>query len=99
MPTFTPEQEDFAAAIRDFCQRECGTREQRDALTDGGRHPHNREIYAKMAELGWLGVAVPEAYGGSGGGLVDMCLFLEETARGQAPIGGFGVSCIVAGAT
>jgi alkylation response protein AidB-like acyl-CoA dehydrogenase len=99
MPTFTSEQEDFASAIRDFCQRECGTREQRDALTDGGRHPHNQEIYGKMAELGWLGVAIPEAYGGSGGGLVDMCLFLEETARGQAPIGGFGVSCIVAGAT
>ncbi len=52
-----------------------------------------------MAELGWLGVSIPEEYGGSGGGLVDMCLFLEETARGQAPIGGFGVSCIVAGAT
>ncbi len=96
--TFTPEQEDFRAAIRDFCARECGTREQRDRLTDGGRHPHSVELYGRMAELGWLGVAVPEAYGGAGGGLVDMCLFLEETARGLAPVGGFGVSSIVAGA-
>ena len=64
--------------------RECGTREQRDALTGGGRHPHNQELYKKMADLGWLGVAIPEEYGGSGGGLVDLCLFLEETARGQA---------------
>jgi alkylation response protein AidB-like acyl-CoA dehydrogenase len=96
--TLTPEQEDFRAAVRDFCRRECGTREQRDALTDGGRHPHNQELYERMAELGWLGVATPEAYGGAGGGLVDMCLFLEETARGMAPIGGFGVSSIVGGA-
>jgi alkylation response protein AidB-like acyl-CoA dehydrogenase len=98
MLTLTHEQEDFVAAIRDFCSRECGTREQRDALTDGGRKPHNQALYKQMADLGWLGVAIPEEYGGSGGGLVDMCLFLEETARGQAPIGGYGVSQIVAGA-
>ncbi len=95
---FTPEQDDFRTALRDFCARECGTREQRDRLTDNGRHAHNQDIYARMAELGWLGVSTPEAYGGAGGGLVDMCLFLEETARGMAPIGGFGVSAIVGGA-
>ena len=94
----SPEQEAFRDAVRDFCARECGTREQRDRLTDGGRHGHNQALYEHMAELGWLGVAVPEAYGGAGGGLVDLCLFLEETARGMAPIGGFGVSAIVAGA-
>jgi alkylation response protein AidB-like acyl-CoA dehydrogenase len=98
MIELTHEQQDFVAAVRDFCSRECGTREQRDKLTDGGRHPHNQEIYKQMAELGWLGVATPEEYGGSGGGLVDLCLFLEETTRGMAPIGGFGVTEIVGGA-
>jgi alkylation response protein AidB-like acyl-CoA dehydrogenase len=96
--TLTHEQEEFVAAVRDFCRRECGTREQRDALTSGGRHPHNAELYAKLAELGWLGVATPEEYGGAGGGMVDLCLFLEETARGMAPVGAFGVSSIVGGA-
>ena len=96
--TLTPEQTDFVAAVRDFCRRECGTREQRDALTGRGRHPHNPELYAKMAELGWLGVAIPEEYGGAGGGMVDLCLFLEATTYGMAPVGGFGVSSIVAGA-
>ena len=33
----TEEQHDFVAAVRDFAQRECGTREQRDALTARGR--------------------------------------------------------------
>ena len=41
----TDEQQDFVEAVRDFCRRECGTREQRDALTDGGQHPHNQELY------------------------------------------------------
>jgi alkylation response protein AidB-like acyl-CoA dehydrogenase len=93
----TDEQRDLTAAVRDFAKRECGTREQRDALTDRGRHPHNPELYARIAELGWLGVAIPEEYGGSGGGMVDLCLFLEETARGMLPIGGFSVSMISGG--
>jgi alkylation response protein AidB-like acyl-CoA dehydrogenase len=96
--SLTQEQEEFVAAVRDFCRRECGTREQRDALTGGGRHPHNAGLYAQMAELGWLGVATPEEYGGAGGGMVDLCLFLEATAHGLAPVGAFGVSSIVGGA-
>jgi alkylation response protein AidB-like acyl-CoA dehydrogenase len=94
----TYEQRAFAEALRDFAQRECGTREQRDALTDHGREPHNPEIYARIAELGWLGVAIPEAYGGSGGGAVDMCLLCEGFAHGQIPMGFFSVSMITAGA-
>ncbi len=94
----TDEQKDFAAAVRDFAARECGTREQRDALTDGGKHPHNQELYRRIADLGWLGVAIPEEYGGTGGGMVDLCLLLEESSRGLIPMGGFGVSMIVAGA-
>jgi len=95
---FTPEQDAFVAAIRDLAARECGTREQRHALTDGGKEPHNVGLYAKVAELGWFGVAVPEAYGGTGGGMVDLCLLLEEMAYGQIPIAGFSVTAITAGA-
>jgi alkylation response protein AidB-like acyl-CoA dehydrogenase len=96
--TLTDEQRAFVEAIRDFAQRECGTREQRDALTDHGREPHNPEIYAKIAGLGWLGAAIPEEYGGAGGGAVDMCLLCEEFTHGQIPMGFFPVSMITAGA-
>jgi alkylation response protein AidB-like acyl-CoA dehydrogenase len=96
--TLTDEQQQFVAAVRDLAGRECGTREQRDALTDGGQEPHNVDLYRRVADLGWLGVAIPEAYGGSGGGMVDLCLFLEEMAYGQIPIAGFSVTSIVAGA-
>src|SRR5687767_8452520 len=52
-----------------------------------------------MAELGWLGVTIPEEYGGSGGSWLDACLFMEETSRGMTPIGGYATTLIVAGAT
>ena len=94
----TDERRAFVESIRDFCRRECGTREQRDRLTDGGKHAHSQELYERMAELGWLGVAVPEEYGGSGAGAVDMCLLLDELAFGRAPVAGIGTTFIVAGA-
>ena len=96
--SFTDEQRHFVEAIRDFCKRETGTSEQRERLTKGYTEAHSAEIYSKMAELGWLGVTIDEAYGGSGGGMVDACLFMEETSRGLAPIGGYGTTLIVAGA-
>ena len=95
---FTDEQRDFQAAIRDFAQREAGTSEQRERLTQGYTELHSQETYEKLAELGWLGVSIDESYGGSGGGMVDACIFLEETMRGLVPIAGYGVSLIVAGA-
>ena len=97
--SLTDEQQDFVDAIRDFCDRECGTQDQRERLTEGYTEHHNAELYAQMAELGWLGVTIPEEYGGSGGTMLDACLFMEETARGLAPIGGYATTLIVAGAT
>jgi isovaleryl-CoA dehydrogenase len=93
------EQNDFVDAIRNFCDRECGTQDQRERLTDGYVERHNFPIYEQMAELGWLGVTIPEEYGGSGGTMLDACLFMEETSRGLAPIGGYATTLIVAGAT
>ncbi len=82
--TLSDEQHAFVEAIRDFARRECGTREQRDALTDNGREPHSPQIYQQIADLGWLGVAIPASYGGSGGSAVDMCLLCEEFACSRA---------------
>ena len=95
----TDEQKDFVDAIRDFCDRECGTPDQRERLTDGYREHHSFDVYKQMAELGWLGVTIPEEYGGSGGTMLDACIFMEETSRALAPIGGYATTLIVAGAT
>jgi isovaleryl-CoA dehydrogenase len=92
-----PEQQDFARAVREFCARECGP-ERLEELTHGFEDLHHEDFARRMAELGWYGVAIDEEYGGSGGGLLEACLFLEETARGEAPIGAYPVTLIVAGA-
>ncbi|MFE3546352.1 acyl-CoA dehydrogenase family protein [Nocardia sp. NPDC059177] len=95
---FSPEQQDFAAAVAAFAKREAGTREKRDALTDHDAEQHNAGVYAKMAELGWLGLTVPEEYGGSDASMVDMCILLEESLRGLLPIGAIGPTLITGGA-
>ncbi|MGC4861814.1 acyl-CoA dehydrogenase family protein [Micromonospora sp. DT41] len=93
---WSDEQRSLVAAVQDFCRREAGTRERRQSLTDGGREPHSPELYRKMADLGWLGLSLPEEFDGGGAGMVELCLFLEETAKAMAPIGGFTTSIIVA---
>ena len=49
-----------------------------------GRHTH--ELWAAMGEAGFLGVNVAEAYGGGGGGLVELSAVCEEAATQGAPL-------------
>ena len=58
---------------------------------------HSDEVAARMGELGWYGLQIPEEYGGSGGSFLDATLFLEEIARGQIPVAAYGVTLIVVG--
>ena len=46
-------------------------------------HRVPRELVDEMAELGFLGVAIPEEYGGSGLGETGLCLVMEELTRGD----------------
>src|SRR4051812_48322577 len=91
------EQQDFVRAIRDFCERELTSERVRE-LTSDFEDMHSEEIARKMAELGWYGLTIDEEYGGSGGTFLDAALFLEETARGRAPLGAYNVTLIVGGA-
>ena len=43
------------------------------------------ETWRQMGELGWIGLAVPEAAGGSGLGQAEMCALSEELGRALAP--------------
>jgi alkylation response protein AidB-like acyl-CoA dehydrogenase len=84
------EQRAFVEAIRDFAAREKFERPEHDG--------HSDEVAARMGELGWYGLQIPEEYGGSGGSFLDATLFLEEFTRGQIPVAGYGVTLIVVGA-
>jgi len=87
---FTAEQHSFAEAVRAFCAKECGTPQQRAELTEGGTLADSPALLRHLADLGWLGISLPAEYGGQGGSFVDECLFLEESARGLAPITAYG---------
>lgn len=80
---FTEEQLLFQQSVRGALEREC-TSEAVRALwsTDTGR---SRERWAKLAEIGLLGLLVPEAHGGLGMDEVDLVLPIEETGRVALP--------------
>ena len=50
-------------------------------------HRFPDELYPKLAELGLMGVCVPEEYGGAGGDFVSYVLVLEELSRADAGVG------------
>ena len=68
---FSNEQEMFRKTIRRFIKRECSPQMERE-LDDREEFP--ADLFQKMADLGFMGVLVPEAYGGQGGGTLDAIL-------------------------
>ena len=93
----TDEQQDFVRSVRDFCAKEFPA-DRLAEITGGYEDMHSEDVARRMAELGWYGLTIPEEYGGSGGSFLDAALFLEETAYGRAPVGGYPVTLIVVGA-
>ena len=75
---FTPEQDMFREAVRDFCRREITREYVREC--DAERRPP-REVYDKLGELGWLGINIPTEYGGGGGGAMEVAILLEELGK------------------
>lgn len=98
VPNLTAERQALVDAVQDFVAKQCGSAQQRSELTKGDAGRHSTSLYADLAKLGWVGAALPEEYGGSGGTVVDECLVLQELARGGAPLIGMVPSLIVAGA-
>jgi len=77
------EQEALQRSAREFLARECPPALVRDTAKSDDGVP--RDLYRKMAELGWMGLIVPEKDGGLGLGALDLALVLEEMGRVAAP--------------
>jgi alkylation response protein AidB-like acyl-CoA dehydrogenase len=54
----------------------------RQARTGG----HTTELWLEAGKLGYLGVNLPEAYGGGGGGMADLAIVLEELGAAGCPL-------------
>jgi alkylation response protein AidB-like acyl-CoA dehydrogenase len=90
---FTEDQELLRSAARDFLARECPIPYVRRMMEDA--RGFSDAQWAKMAELGWVGLAIPEAHGGAGLGFVDLAVLLEEMGRVVLP-GPFFSTAVVA---
>jgi len=77
------EQEIIVESLAKFVANESPVKRFRKLReTERGWEP---ELWLKMAENGWLGVAFPEEQGGFGGSFVDLALILEQLGRGLVP--------------
>jgi len=93
---FSEEQEMLRTSARDFLTAECPTDLVKEMADDEvGYKP---EMWAKMAELGWMGLAFPEEYDGMGMTFLDLAVLLEEMGRACLP-GPFFPTVVLAGFT
>jgi alkylation response protein AidB-like acyl-CoA dehydrogenase len=80
---FTEEQELLRTEVRRFLDASCPLAEvRRIAATPEG---FSRALWKQAAELGWVGLTIPEEYGGAGLGFEDLVVVLEETGRSLFP--------------
>lgn len=78
------EQQDLRRGIRQFLERHSDEATVRRLMAGGPGY--DRGTWARLgAELGVLGLAVPEHLGGAGGGLVDQAIAMEECGAALAP--------------
>lgn len=76
--SFTEEQQMLREMVRDFTNNEI----KPIASKIDAEEKIPRDLIDKLAEIGVLGVSIPEEYGGSGFGEVGYCIAQEEIARG-----------------
>src|SRR5215510_12799328 len=79
----TDDQRRIRQVAREFAEAELG---EKIAPYDQ-RHEFPREIVARLGPLGFMGVLVPEEYGGAGLDYVSYALIVEELNRGDASVG------------
>ncbi len=80
-------------SARDFVRGAC----PRDTLVNLDKDPAGigKTLWPKIVELGWMGMAIPELYGGTGNSLTDVAVLYEELGTGPVPGAHFssGVLC------
>jgi acyl-CoA dehydrogenase len=83
---FTPDEDH--EAIADAVRRVCSGFDDDYWAACDTEHRFPWDFYRRMAEGGWLGVAIPEEYGGGGRGIAEAAIVLREVARSGAAMNG-----------
>jgi len=81
---FSDDQKQLRDEARKFLAEKCPPKAVRTVLD--GKQPYDRELWKGLADMGFLGVAIPEAFGGAGAGHLELCVIAEEMGRALAPV-------------
>lgn len=79
----TEEQEMLRKGARDFFSKELPKEVVKEMAKD--EKGYTSDLWKKMADLGWMGLIVPENYDGMGGSFLDLTVLLEEMGRAALP--------------
>jgi alkylation response protein AidB-like acyl-CoA dehydrogenase len=77
--SFNEDQIEITNQAHRFLEKECPADFVRQMYED--EKGFTDELWSKMAEMGWMGMAIPEQYNGVGLGMTDLCIILEEMGR------------------
>ncbi|WP_316197966.1 acyl-CoA dehydrogenase family protein [Bradyrhizobium sp. SZCCHNS2002] len=81
---FSDDQKQLRDQARKFLAEKCPPKAVRVVLD--GKESYDRELWKGLAEMGFLGVAIPEEFGGAGAGHLELCVIAEEMGRALAPV-------------
>jgi alkylation response protein AidB-like acyl-CoA dehydrogenase len=81
---FSDEQKQLRDEARKFLAEKCPPKAVRTVLD--GKEPYDRTLWKGLAGMGFLGVAIPEEFGGAGAGHLELCVIAEEIGRALAPV-------------
>ncbi|KPG01273.1 acyl-CoA dehydrogenase [Rhodopseudomonas sp. AAP120] len=81
---FSDDQKQLRDQARRFLAEKCPPRAVRAVLE--GKADYDRDLWKGLAEMGFLGVAIPEEFGGTGAGHLELCVIAEELGRALAPV-------------
>lgn len=81
--TFSDEQRLFQSTVREFLEKECRPDYVRATTAETTQRP--TDLWKGLAELGVVGLTVPEEHGGLGKDETDLVLLLEEAGRAALP--------------
>ncbi len=81
---FTEEQELLRRTTRALLEEHAPVSLARGVLDSGATHAP--ALWSRLRELGWAGVGVPEAHGGSGLSEIELCILVEELGRNLVPV-------------
>ncbi|MDX9698202.1 MAG: acyl-CoA dehydrogenase family protein [Rhodocyclaceae bacterium] len=81
---FSDEQKMLRDQAQRFLRENCTSALVREVMES--EQGYDRALWTQLSEMGWHGIAIPEEFGGLGGGYLELCILAEQLGRFLAPV-------------